>query len=254
MVGSSHSQGCWDRTRDALGVPRRVDAHDPLGAALAAFARDGRPATIDVLRGEGFSYALDAADFFTLDGPLRALDERAIAEARGRVLDVGAGVGRHALAFAARGLDVTAIDISPSCVELMRSRGVHDARLQDVFGLSEVPEIGRFDTIVFLMQSIGIAGTLFGLESLLGRLRDSLRPGGCLLLDSSPLQGTSRSAEVTVSFEYRNLRGQPFPWLYVAESDLEEIARARGWEARILLRADAGEYLARLEPEPRAML
>lgn len=248
MAGSSDSRRWWDRARDTLGVSRRVDAHEPLGAALAAFARDGRPTTVDVVRGEGFSYALDVADFFTLDGPLRELDERAIAEASGRVLDAGAGAGRHALALEARGLDVTAIDVSRRCVEVMQSRGVRDARQQDVFGLPEAPALGRFDTILFLMQSIGIAGTRFGLESLLGRLRDSLRPGGCLLLDSSPLQGSDASGEVTVSFEYRNLRGQPFPWLYVAQSDLMEIARACGWGARVLHHADGGEYLARLEP------
>lgn len=39
-----------------------------------------------------------------------------------RVLDLGCGDGRHALALAARGLEVEAIDISPAGIDALRSR------------------------------------------------------------------------------------------------------------------------------------
>jgi SAM-dependent methyltransferase len=38
----------------------------------------------------------------------------------GRILDVGAGAGAHALAFAARGAEVTATDLSPAMLEPLR--------------------------------------------------------------------------------------------------------------------------------------
>ena len=42
----------------------------------------------------------------------------------GKVLDVGAGVGSHALVLQQRGLDVTAMDISASAVTIMKQRGL----------------------------------------------------------------------------------------------------------------------------------
>jgi len=246
--------------RDRFFVPRRVDAQEPLAAALWDHFESGRSRTFKALRSEGFAYGIDTSLFFGLEGDTAFLDERALDAARGRVLDVGSGAGRHALALQARGQDVCAIDVSPTCVELMRRRGVADPRCIDVFHL-EAGDAGGFDTVLLLMQSIGIAGTRLGFESLLGKVRACLRPGGQVLLDSSALQGELGVAvegdaargrgpgEVEVRFHYRNLRGRAFPWLYLSEEQLAEWAAAVGWRCEILQRADdTPEYLARLVP------
>jgi SAM-dependent methyltransferase len=51
---------------------------------------------------------------------------------RGPVLDLGCGAGRVALYLQERGLDVTAVDVSPGAVEVCRARGVRDARVGDL--------------------------------------------------------------------------------------------------------------------------
>jgi SAM-dependent methyltransferase len=237
---------------DRLHVPRGVEAQTPLAAALLDHLNRGQAVDIRVVRGEGFSYTISSEDFFALDGPHRALDERALGEARGAVLDVGAGAGRHALALQASGVDVVAIDVSPICVDVMRRRGVERAHVADVFSLDTGLQEGeRYDTILFLMQSIGIAGSRFGLERLLRTLADRLHPGGQVLVDSSELRDSpdGEAGEVEVRFEYLNLRGTPFSWLYLSETDLVQIAGSVGWCCEILERADDdGGYLARLVP------
>jgi len=97
---------------------------------------------------------------------------------------------------------VCAIDVSPICVDLLRARGVLEAREMDIWdlvsprrGLRDAADMGglrgeRFDTVVFGMQSIGIAGSLAGLDEMLVGLRDLLAPGGRVLLDSSAPIGT----------------------------------------------------------------
>jgi len=232
---------------------RAVDHHVPLGKALRDHLDSGVGRTVDVSRSDGLFYSIETEEFFSLKGRLLDLDETALAAARGRILDVGAGAGRHALALQELGCEVVAVDISPLCVEVMRARGVNQAHVADVFSIGGEKNLGGFDTVLFLMQSIGIAGSLFGLEQLLDLLRPLVRPGGQLLLDSSPLlrvpgDSSDLSEGIDVSFAYEGYRGESFSWLYLDETMLGEVAIRRGWNMEILGRTSASEYLARLRP------
>ena len=232
---------------------RPVDHHVPLGKALRDHLDSGVGRTVDVSRSDGLFYSIETEEFFSLKGRLLDLDETALAAARGRILDVGAGAGRHALALQELGCEVVAVDISPLCVEVMRARGVNQAHVADVFSIGGERDLGGFDTVLFLMQSIGIAGSLFGLEQLLDLLRPLVRPGGQLLLDSSPLlrvpgDSSDLSEGIDVSFAYEGYRGKSFSWLYLDETMLGEVAIRRGWNMEILGRTSASEYLARLRP------
>ena len=115
---------------------------------------------------------------------MSGLEREALRLCRGRVLDVGAGAGCHSLALQSAGQTVTAVDISPHSVETMRRRGVRDVRLADFFA-DEVG--GPYDTLLFLMNGLGLAGTLAALPRLLERCAVLLAPGGQILADSSDL-------------------------------------------------------------------
>ena len=62
--------------------------------------------------------------------------------ATGKTLDVGAGSGCHSLVLQEKGIDVTAIDISPLSVETMKERGIKKVMEQDFFTQEE-----QYDTI-----------------------------------------------------------------------------------------------------------
>ncbi|MDE0884813.1 MAG: class I SAM-dependent methyltransferase [Myxococcota bacterium] len=230
----------------------KVEHHAPLGLAVRSHWLTGKDAEIEVERNDGVSYTIRSREFFSIEGRLEALDERSLQEARGRVLDVGAGAGRHSLRLQEAGHEVVAVDISPLCVEVMRQRGVEQARVADVFAL-DAEELGDFDTILFLMQSIGIAGSRFGLERLLLSLAPRLRKGGQILLDSSPLLGTRAGCApdmegIDVSFSFQGFAGESFSWLYLEEESLAEVSESLGWKTQVLARTSSGEYLARLLP------
>lgn len=235
--------------------PRRVGSAEPLAAALVDHHGTGRPRRVEATRADGVGFEIETEEYFTLEGELAELDALALDHARGRVLDVGAGAGRHALALEARGLEVVAIDVSPHCVALCRARGVRDARAFDVMGLDSPEPLGTFDTVLFGMQTIGVAGGAVPLGKLLTRLRACLAPGGRLIVDSSDLfeawegDDSDRSAsrgEIVLSTRYRGWRGEPFPWIYLAEEDLSRIAREAGYDVEPLGRVERGEYLLAL--------
>jgi len=219
--------------------------------------RTGRPRKVHALRADGVSFTIETEEYFTLEGQLAELDAQALDRCRGRVLDVGAGAGRHSLALQARGHEVVAIDVSPINTALCAERGVRDARVFDIMTLQSGASLGRFDSILFGMQTIGVAGGLKPLEELLRRLKNCLVPGGELIVDSSELREAwegdlaDRSAtrgEIVLSMRYRGLRGDPFPWLYLSDEDMATSVRNAGYEMEVLARVEGGEYLAVLRP------
>lgn len=235
--------------------PKRVGPAEPLAAALVDHHRSGRPRRVDATRADGVCFEIETEEYFTLAGQLEELDGCAMERCRGRVLDVGAGAGRHALVLQEQGCEVVAIDVSPLCVELCKARGVFDARVFDVLDLGLHAPLGQFDTIFFGMQTIGVAGGVAALGTMLKRLRGSLLPGGSIIADSSALREawdgevtdqTAARGEIVLSTRYRGWRGAPFPWLYLAESDFCAVAEGAGFRVERLGAVPGGEYLLAL--------
>jgi SAM-dependent methyltransferase len=103
-----------------------------------------------------------------------------------RVLDVGCGPGRHALAFARRGFRVTGVDLSPDFIAL--ARDVAAAEHLDVdFVEADARDLdadGAFDLVVSLCQ--GAFGLLGGADdgAIPARLVRALVPGGRLAIET----------------------------------------------------------------------
>ncbi|NHF58157.1 class I SAM-dependent methyltransferase [Flavobacteriaceae bacterium TP-CH-4] len=183
------------------------------------------------------------------------LEQKALKGCEGRILDIGCGAGSHSLVLQERGLDVTAIDHSPGAIETCRIRGVRQTVLCDICSY----EGQRFDTLLMLMNGIGIVGTLAQLGPFLDHLKTLLRPGGQLLLDSSdiiymfdegdkPQEWEHYYGEVTFTIQYKGMTGPSFPWLYVSYGVLEEIAKAHDFSCELVGDGEHYDYLARLSP------
>ena len=229
--------------------------NDPMGAAIADYHATGKAARLRV-----FSPSFDEDElpvealFRTLDD-MPAIEREALQVANGHILDVGAGAGCHSLALQAMEKQVTAIDISPLAVQTMRERGVKDAQQQDFFTLD-----GRYDTILMLMNGIGIVGTLTRLDAFFMQVEKLLAPGGQVLCDSSDicyifededgiidLTGVEGYyGELTYQMQYKSVKGEAFPWLFIDPETLREQAQQHGFHCDILMRGPHYDYLARL--------
>jgi SAM-dependent methyltransferase len=177
---------------------------------------------------------------------------------RGRVLDVGAGAGLHALELQRRGFEVTAIDIAPECVTIMRERGVRNAVMADLYAFNDSP----FDTIICLCNGLDKVGRLADLPRFLQRMRGLLAPGGQLIADSFDLRVGAETArlgelakkeaagryfgEMDLQFEYKGRSGAPFSVLHIDFETLSYIAEQHGWRCE-LIGSDDGHYLARAQ-------
>jgi len=165
------------------------------------------------------------------------VDERALAEIGGPVLDVGCGPGRHLHALARRGVFGLGVDLSAVAVDLARGGGV-SAIVGSIFG--EVPRAGRWRSALLLDGNIGIGGNPVRLLSRVGEL---LTPDGEVLVElAAPAAGT---IETMARLETSGAISDWFPWAEVSAAaigDLSRQARLSAGEAW----SDRGRWFVRL--------
>lgn len=231
---------------------------DPMGAAIADYWKHGVAGRLRVFSPDFDEDEIPVETLFRSFEEMPALEQEALRLAAGRILDVGAGAGCHSLALQEMGKDVTAVEISPLSAQTMREQGVANVLQQDFFTLDS-----SFDTILMLMNGIGIVGTLDRLPRFFRHIRSILSPGGQLLLDSSDLcylfedeegiielpDSQRYYGELEYRMQYKKIKGDPFPWLYIDEDTLTAEAAKAGFTAEVIARGEHYEYLARLKDQ-----
>ncbi len=230
--------------------------NDPLGQALSDYHFKKTPAIVDVLTNIAEDETISAEYFFRDFEKMPELEQIALNEVYGKVLDVGAGAGSHALYLQSKNIEVTAIDISKKSVEIMKDRGVKNARHEDIYNLKNE----KFDTIFLIMNGVGVAGKKDNLEILFNHLKKLLNEGGQIILDSSDLiylyeqedgsvlidLNAGYYGETKYTLKYRDIIGKTFDWLFIDFFSLKEIAENYDFKCEKLFEDEHYNYLVKL--------
>lgn len=227
-----------------------------MGAAILDYQTKGKAGKLSILSSMFEEDEMPVKHLFRNLEEMPMLEQKALCLAKGKVLDVGAGAGCHALALQAQSIAVKAIDISPLSCEAMELRGVMDAECINLF--DEHLETG-FDTILLLMNGTGIAGKIENLPALFNRLKALLNKGGQILIDSSDIKyiyenedgsfdinlNAAYYGEVDYQMVYKDVKGDSFDWLYVDFPLLKSIAESCGLHGELIAEGEHYDYLAR---------
>jgi SAM-dependent methyltransferase len=167
-----------------------------------------------------------------------AADQRVLVRARGPVLDVGCGPGRHVHALARRGVLAVGVDVSPVAVALARRRG---ATVLEASIFDRLPGAGRWRTALLLDGNIGIGGRP---DALLRRVVALLAPGGLVLAElDAPGTGIERGR---VRLEDGETTSDWFAWARVGADAIAAPARTAGLRVAARWR-DGDRWFAALE-------
>jgi SAM-dependent methyltransferase len=234
---------------------------DVLGKALSDYHHHSSPGKLWIYNKYGPREEMPVKVYFRQAEDMPELEWIALQQCRGKILDIGAGAGSHALVLQQMGQDITALDNSPRSAAIMEQRGVKKIVCQDFFELPDpgplTAETGSFDTLLLMMNGIGLAGTLDGLRHFFAKARKLIRPGGQLLFDSSDIaymydgdipEMEDYYGEILYQYEYKKERGDWFRWLFIDKDRLTEIARQEGWSTQLLFEDGYDQYLVRCEP------
>lgn len=230
---------------------------DPMGTAISDYFNHRRADRLRVFSSQFEEDVIPVKELFRNIQSMPVLERTALQMATGRILDVGAGSGCHALALQEMGKEVCAIDISPLSVEVMKQRGVNDVRLTNLFDGTFTE---TFDSVLMLMNGSGIIRKLSNMPDFFRRMKCILRPGGCIWMDSSDLRYLFEEedgsividlagdyyGEIDFQMQYKDVKGEPFDWLYVDFQTLSLYASEYGFKAELVKEGKHYDYLAKL--------
>jgi SAM-dependent methyltransferase len=162
---------------------------------------------------------------------------------RGRVLDIGCGMGRVSRVLQSKGHEVTGIDISPIAIDLCKEGGVKDARVMSAAALDF--KDGLFDTVILFGNNWGILGEpekvvnmLKGLHRVTTKkaviLAETFDPS--ILTDDIHVQYHENNVNNRnppglwrIRLKYENLVGDWEKILFVDKKLMSQMANEAGW-------------------------
>jgi SAM-dependent methyltransferase len=214
-------------------------------------------------REDGLVDPCDAADYLRPPTRWGKHERQALRLARGRVLDIGCGAGRHALFLQDRGLTVLGIDESPLAIKTARARGLKQARVLPIRRIT--PRLGTFETILLLGNNFGLFGNARQTRILLRRFHALTSIDARIIAESNDIYRTTNrihlayqrsnrrrgrmSGQIRFRVRYRQLATPYIDYLMVSPDEMHKMVAGTGWHVSRVLPSPGSTYIAILEKD-----
>lgn len=226
----------------------------------------GRPGHEIVERSDGY---IDSSVFSALylaeyrDWP--AHDRKAMEYARGKVLDIGCGAGRHSICLQKRGLDVLGTDISPLALKVSGLRGLKKTRLISITRISS--RLGRFDTILMMGNNFGLFGNPARARWIMKRFYNATSSRARIIAETMDPYKTDlpehlayhrlnrkkgrMPGQLRLKVRYKKYSTPWFDYLFVSKKEMIKILQSTGWKASEFIDSKGPGYIAVIEKVQR---
>ena len=187
------------------------------------------------------------------------LERQVIKFAKGRVLDIGCGAGRHSLYLQEKGFDVTGIDNSPGAIKVCRLRGLKKALVRSINEINKFKP-NSFDTVLMLGNNFGLFGGFKRARLLLKKVSritspDAVIIAGCLnpYKTDDPLhleyhelnkKRGRMPGQLRIRIRFGRTIGKWFDYLFVSPAEMEEILSETDWQIEKFLVREEANYFA----------
>lgn len=228
---------------------------DPIGKAILDYSKTKKPADIIVHSDLCEDDIIPVEVLFRSYKEMPELEKRALALCSGKVLDVGAGAGVHATWLRKNQIEVDVLEVSPGAIQFLKENKFQV--LSESFLSANSNK--KYDTIIMLMNGIGIAGKLSNLHSFLIKVKSLLNQGGQFIFDSSDIKylyedddgsflmdlNSEYYGNFKFQMEYKKELGEWFEWLYVDYDTVHKHALKMNAKSERIMEYD-NHYLAKI--------
>ncbi|MFN3640552.1 MAG: class I SAM-dependent methyltransferase [Flavobacterium sp.] len=237
-----------------------MNTSDIWGTAILDYLNGNKAASIITETCVTDADELKVSHLFRNFDEMPELEQKALQLCKGSTLDIGCGVGSHSLCLKSKGLTVFPIDISAGAIEACHLRGLTEARVVDLHQLKDE----KFDTVLLLMNGIGLAGTLAKTSSFISHLKSLLTTNGQIILDSSDIRYLYDTDEdgglwipadkeyygdLLFTVSYQNKKQKPFPWVYVDFENLKIICENLDLNCQKVYDGPHFDFLVKITPK-----
>ena len=204
----------------------------------------------------------DAGMYFTEYDEWHAPERQAIDKARGKILDIGCGAGRHSLYLQNKGFDVTGIDNSPGAIKVCKLRGLRRAIVRPIQEIDKFPK-NSFDTILMFGNNFGLFGNAENARELLKKMSRITRAGAQIIAGTRNPYVTDNkehleylrfnkrrgrlAGQIRMRIRYGRTVGEWFDYLFVSPDEMRKILKKTDWQAKELLNSEQANYFAVIE-------
>ena len=235
---------------------KKISSTDIIGKALLDYQLGNFSENIITYSSIAGNDEMDIPFLFRSYDEMPIIEQKALDLCKGQVLDIGCGAGSHTLYLQNKNLEVKAIDISKGAIETCILRGIKKATVQNIWNIKNE----KYDTILTLMNGVGICEKLDNLTAFLIHLKTLLNTKGQILLDSSDViymykeedretiskQATKYYGEVSFEMVYQGQFGNLIHWLFVDFSTLQAHAMRAGLKCELIIEGYHFDFLVRL--------
>lgn len=228
---------------------------DPIGQAILDYAKNKKPFDIVVSSDICDDDIIPIEVLFRTYNEMPEIEKKALNLCKGNVLDVGAGAGIHCHELIKKGLKVHALDNSLGAIHYLKNIGIQSHHSSFI----DFKSASKYDTLLMMMNGIGIAGTLSNLEKTLLHAKSLLNKGGQIICDSSDVRylyededgalwidlNSEYYGNFRFQMHYKKISGSWFDWLYVDYDNLHKAAVKLGFRSVKVYEQD-NHYLAQL--------
>jgi SAM-dependent methyltransferase len=222
-------------------------------------AYKGEEDVVEILeRDDGFVDVMKTSEYFSEYEGWSEIERRAMQFVKGRVLDVGCGVGRHSLYLQKKGLDVLGIDISPIAIKICKLRGLKNAQVKPIEDVDF--SRGSFDTIIMMGNNFGLFGDLKKANRFLRRFYRMTSEDALIIASSRDPYATGNrahlqyhrlnrergrmSGQVRIRIRYEKYMGKWFDYMMVSREEMEQILLGTRWKISEFLNSEGPHYMA----------
>lgn len=238
---------------------------DAVGQAMLAFFEKRKSFEV-IEREDGYFEVTNTRMYFDDFEHWQEHEKKAMNWVKGRVLDIGCGVGRHSLHLQSKGLDVTAIDRSPLAIKVAKLRGVKAARTMTLERIDSKPN--SFDTILMLGGNFALVGNPEKAHRILRKLHKMTSDDALIIAEAVNPYGTDNPAQLKyyalnrkrgklsgqwrVRIRFHEFATKWFDLLYNSKKEMQEILSGTGWSIQQFIDSNSGnQYTAIIEKEKK---
>jgi len=238
-----------------------ADHQDAFGHELYDYLKsEGRSPALEIIeRDDGY---IDASGgpviYFSEYKKWPSHQKQAMRYARGRVLDIGSGAGRHSLYLQAKGLDVTGMDNSPLAIEVCKLRGLKKTVVTSLNQINS--NLGIFDTVLMMGNNFGLFGSFEGARRLLKKLGRITSEKGRIIAETLDVYKTDNpdhlsyhernrrkgrmGGQIRIRARYKKYATPWFDYLMVSKQEMENILEGTDWHINKLIESGGPVYIA----------